>query len=229
MKIRFKAINTFTENGIKNLYAIFKKSYDIDYQEFLEKHSSLDKYAVYKDAEENIIGFTGIRDCSFNIKKQRYRAVYFGQTFIEEQFRGKKLIQFTVIKLLISHYISFKRSKLIVWNDSLSYRPYLVMAKSLKYYYPNKDRKSDEIDLKIRDKLGEEYYPGSYCNKTGTVMKSRTVLKTKELHVSEKDLTDPDIKYYIDKNPNYIKGYGLITFCYASIKNLIYFIKLKYL
>lgn len=225
MKIKFKNVTEFTTVDNQKLWDIFTKSYDLSFYDFTEKQKTLDKYALYFNSENQLIGYTGIRDCSFKIEKKNYRAIYFGQTVIEKEYRGKNLIQNTVIKLLAKHFIGLKQSKLIIWNDSLSYRPYLVMAKNLKNYYPNKNLSHKAKDIEIRNTLGNRYYKESFCSSTGTVFKDQVILKENELTLSSKDLNDPHIQYYVSLNPNYEKGHGLITFCHAEFGNLFYYLK----
>ena len=230
MKIQFRTVDSFTSEENENLWSLIRKSYNTSFDEFLEKQQTLDQYALYYSEDKQLIGFTGIRDHGFRVNKQKYRAIYFGQTVIDTNFRGKKLIQNTVVKLLLRHFMRFKRAKLIVWNDSISYRPYLVMAKNLKSYYPRMEiaPKEEAEHLQIRDVLGNHYYHADYCEKTGTVRKNKSTLEASELVLSEKDMAKPHIHYYVSKNPNFVEGHGLITFCPATMSNLLFYLTKRF-
>lgn len=229
MKILFRNVDSFDSHENERLWSLLQQSYNLSFEEFLKKQETLDKYALYYTNDKQLVGFTGIRDHFFRLDKRKYRAVYFGQTVIDRNFRGKSLIQNTVIRLLLRHFFGFKRSKLIIWNDSISYRPYLVMAKNLKSYYPNMaaTSKAEHEHLRIRDLLGEHYYHSDYSPNTGTVKKFKSTLEEKELVLSEKDLSEPYIHYYVSKNPDFVHGHGLITFCPANFSNLFFYLKKK--
>ena len=228
IKIRFRKVKSFSTDENHILWSVFQESYDLSFEDFLKKQQSLDRYAIYLNQEQQIVGYTGIRDHSFVTGNKKYRTIYFGQTIIKSEYRKKNLIQKTVVKLFSQHFLSLRRSKLFIWNDSLSYRPYLIMAKNLKCYYPSANVQHQKEHIEIRDILGEKYYGASYCSKTGTVQKNKTILKEKELTLSNKDLSNPHIQFFISKNPNFVKGHGLITFCPATMNNLLFYLKKKY-
>lgn len=225
MKIVFKKVDLISPEETINLWKIFQQSSTINLDEFKTKQETLDQYALYFNAQQKLIGYTGIRSYSFKLNTKKYRAIYFGQTIVEKNYRGKKFIQNTVIRLLLKHLMSFNLSNLIIWNDSVSYRPYLVMAKNLKSYYPNMLNTNQEEFRSICNLLGKKYYGAAFCSNTGTIIKPRPTLRKKELVLSKKDLEDPHIKFYVTKNPNYTQGHGLITFCPATLKNLFFYLR----
>ncbi len=153
----------------------------------------------------------------------RYRAIYFGQTMILPKYRGRSLIQNTVNRLFLKHFLQFNRRQLIVWNDSIHYRPYLVMARGLKEFYPDPNQEDQkELEL-IRDKLGNRYYGKAYCAASGTVHKEQTILNDQDIQLSANDLKDPHIDFFMKRNPGFQKGDGMITLCPANFKNFRHF------
>ncbi|MCO6162660.1 hypothetical protein [Flavobacterium sp. NRK F7] len=224
MQIQFRTIGSLTQPEQERIWAIYKTSYTVEREVFLDKQQRLDLYAMYYNPKKELVGFTGIRKNSCTTSSRKYIAIYLGQTIILPQYRGKKLIQKTVMRIML--HLKFKNPfhKIVIWNDSLSYRPYLVMAKGLKDFYPNPNKAEQKEFEAIRDELGMKYYPESYDKQTGIVSKAHRVLLADEITLTEKDLQNEYIQFFVKKNPGYIEGNGLITFSPATFGNLFYYL-----
>lgn len=211
---------------IEQLWTIYQKSYTIRKEEFLEKMKSIDLYACYVHKAE-IVGFTGIRYRTLMANKKKHKGLYLGQTIVPKEFRGKSLIRRTVVKLLGRHYLKAPFTPLVIWSNAITYRPYLVMAKGLKYYYPNPDRPLTADQLALRDSIGREYYQNDYDPKTGTVQKDATPLEEHEISYSEKELADKHVSYFFEQNPRSSDGHGLICYANGNLRNLMYYLNHK--
>lgn len=227
MKVRIKNQKKISAQEMEEMYEIYKSSYHIPYAEFLRKKESIDAYAFYYAPSGELVGFTGIRDQKVRAEKTKYRCFYIGQTMILPEFRGKSLIQRTVVKLFFSHYLRTPFRKVIVWNDSLTYRPFLVIAKGVKHFHPSPHEHNPSLE-KVRNILGKKYYGDSYDGNTGIVRKQNAVLTSSELNISARKLDDPYVQFFISQNPKYYEGNGLITLCPASFKNMFYYLNTKF-
>lgn len=186
----------------------------------------MDLYAVYFDGED-IVGFTGIRYRTLRIEKTNYKGLYLGQTMLLKQYRGKGIIQRTVIKMLKKHYTSAPFHKLIIWSNALTYRPYLVMAKGLKNYFPHPDKAPSSLRKEIQNSIGRAYYPDHYNIEMGTVRKEKNILKAIEIEHSVREREDRHVSFYLEQNPDFTKGTGLICYADGSMINLVTYISRK--
>lgn len=227
MKLRIKKQVLLKHTLVNQMFAIYQKSYNISEKAFRDKMNTIDSYALYFTSENKLVGFTGIRKKAIDIEKDRYKAYYIGQTIILPEYRGKSLIQRTIVRLFINHYLKNPFRKVIVWNDSLSYRPYLVMAKGLKQFYPSPHPIASEKLRAVRNALGTIYYGDTFCPMTGIVSKKSAVLSPAELAISAEKLADPYVQFYVNQNPKYYEGNGLITLCPANLRNLFYYLSNK--
>lgn len=226
MKVKFRSGNRFNDAELKRMLTIYQGSYTCTWEEFLEKKETIDLYATYVDNEE-IVGFTGLCYKKIEVDGKRYMALYVGQTAIPSAYRGKSLIQRTIIKLLFKHYTSHPFTTLLIWNNAVTYRPYLILSKGLKDYYPNTENEANTHYKNIQNKLGEIYYLKYYNPETGLVIKDVNVMKAHEVNYTQKELSDAHIRYYLDRNPGSAQGHGLISFCIGSMENLSFYLKKK--
>lgn len=223
MNVTFRKRDSFHIHELKGMLAIYQQSYKCTWEEFLEKKDSIDLYATYVDAGQ-IVGFTGMCYKKITVDGKNYMAMYVGQTVIPAAYRGKSLIQKTIIKLLFRHYVSHPFTRLVIWNNAVTYRPYLIMAKGLKDYYPHLDKTHSGHYKNIQDTLGDIYYRKYYIPETGLVKKDVNVMEAHEVNYTAKELADPHIRYYLERNPGSAQGHGLISFCFGSWENLWFFI-----
>lgn len=224
MKVMFRDPAGFHEDELHRMLVIYRLSYACTWDEFIDKKDSIDLYAVYYD-NDRMVGFTGLCYRMIEVDGKTYRAVYVGQTAIPAAYRGKSLIQKTVIRLLLKHYLSRPFTPLLIWNNAVTYRPYLVMAKGLKEYYPHPEKKHPAHYKNIQDKLGEIYYRKHYIPETGLVKKDVNVMKAHEVAYGPEEWNDPHIRYYLERNPGSAQGHGLISFCFGNAENLGFFLK----
>ncbi len=177
--------------------------------------AGIDKTSIRKPAK-------GSRNSNrrVNIEGQNNLLIYFGQTIIEKAFRGKSLIPVTGAKLCFKFLRELLFSKVYFWADALTYKAYLVFAKTLNEYYPSRQAKPPVIVHKLVDFIGEKHYPESYCPKSGTVKKSKRLVADPTVNIHQSDLKDADVKFYLEANPNCKKGHGLITIAPVNRKNI---------
>lgn len=212
---------------MEGLWEVYEQSYNVPKSSFLEKKKTIDLYAVYKDGAR-VIGFTGIRYRTIHVELKKYKGLYIGQTAILSEYRGMKLMQRTVIKMLKRHFLKAPHHKLIIWNNALTYRPYLVMAKGLKNYYPHPDREECQHRKAIQDAIGHSYYGDSYNPNSGIVNKPENIMQEHERLLSEKELSDKHIAYYLQKNPMVKHGHGMICYADGSVGNLVHYLTRKF-
>lgn len=151
--------------------------------------------------------------------------MYFGQTVVDAKYRGKSLIQKTGSKLCMKYFLSLLTSKAYFWCDALSYKPYLVFAKSLDEYYPSYKEETPADTQDLMNCLGAMNYGASYHAKSGTIIKEKTLVADTTVKIREQDLSDPDIRFYAQANQMLNQGHGLLTFAPANSRNLFRLLK----
>ena len=226
MKVKLRKRESFQEQELRRMLHIYQGSYKCTWEEFLEKKETIDLYATYVH-EGKIVGFTGMCYQKITVDGKTYMAMYVGQTVVPAEHRGKSLIQKTIIKLLFRHYRSHPFTRLVNWNNAVTYRPYLILSKGLKDYYPHVEKQHPPHYKNIQDTLGDIYYRKYYNPQTGLVIKDVNVMEAHEVSYTLKELADPHIRYYLQRNPGSAQGHGLISFCFGSWENLFFFLKKK--
>ena len=203
----------------EEMWELYRHYYFYDKTYFMKRIESNTHFSFYK-SQERIVGFTGLRINRSMVKGRKQFAIYFGQTVIHEECRGKSLIPMTGAKLCLKYWKELLFSDAYFWADALTYKAYLVFAKTLDEIYPSRRQQTPAMVKAVVDHLGQIHYQKAYCPKTGTVRKKKVLVNDTTMHIPQKYRNDDDIRFYVETNPKYIEGHGLLTITPMNASNL---------
>jgi hypothetical protein len=191
-----------------NLYQNFYH-YSRDYfMQRIERNT----HFVFHHLNGDLVGFSGMR-----INKivtpggQKRLLVYYGQTVLDPIVRGKSLMQAATVRLCMKHFNYLITGRIIFWCDALTYKSYLLFARSLDVMYPSRKQAISPFYKEIRDIIGDMYYQNTYDAETGVIHKPTNYVKDTTVKVYERDLSDPDVQFFATANPKHEEGNGLLT------------------
>ena len=212
--------NKFSLATQEEMWSVYKKYYHYSKASFLERIKKNNYYSFYT-LNGQIIGFTGLRISNAVIDGQKHLFIYFGQTVIDAAYRGKSLIPVTGAKLYLKFWRDILSSKTYFWADALTYKAYLVFAKSLEEYYPTYRVKNSAYIQGVIDHIGQANYGEAYNLGQGTVSKSQVLVNDPCINIPMRYRQDPDINFYTNANPGFVHGHGLITIAPLNGQNFL--------
>jgi hypothetical protein len=225
--------NQLSATVLAEMWHVYRPYYHYSEEYFYSRISNNTHYALYRKAGK-LVGFTGLRlqtitvkdekSLRFRKRRKRYFTIYFGQTVITEEVRSSGIINRTGILILKKYWKVLLSHRIMFWADALSYRAYLVFAKNLLAFYPSVKKSLPKEILQLRNKLGDQYYADRFCQETGTIRKDSYLIRDPNVVVTSDKLLDSDIFFYVQANPKYKEGYGLLTMGPASWENIMYMI-----
>lgn len=216
--------NELSPAMIDQMWSVYQKYYNYSQTYFLERLNKNNYFSLYQVGDE-IVGFTGLRINRTKMNGKKRLLINFGQTIVEKAYRGKSLIPATGAKLCMLFPYELLFHKTYFWADCLTYKAYLVFAKTLEEYYPSYKYDPSEDVRDVIDYIGATHYADSYCPKTGTVNKESIVVNDVNTSIPEKYKEDQDINYYAQANSQFETGNGLITLGPVNFTNFSLLIK----
>lgn len=204
------------------MWALYSPHHHVEREPFLARCKSMEQVATFHH-QGAIVGMVGIRWRTFQVLGEPIDTIYFGQTFVDPAHRGRLLIQRLVVKLFLQARARAPKRRVMLWNDALSYKPYLGMANHLAEFYPSRHEGSPPWVMELLRQIGAHYYPESFDPQTGTVRKTSKLLRPGVSQITQRDLEHPDIAHYARCNPEHAQGHGLLITCPLSFKNLAHF------
>ena len=208
----------------EEMWALYSKYYNYTRHSFFERILKNNHYALYIH-QGRIVGFTGLRIQKIKQGLTRNLMIYFGQTVMESGYRGKSVFPFTGAKLLKKYASYLLFGRVYFWCDALTYKPYLIFAKTLNNFYPSHKEVMSPKIINLRNHLGRMHYGEAFCTESGIVHKTQKLVNDPSVSIKPEDLYDPDIHYYLQCNPGYKEGHGLLTMAPVSFVNLLLIIE----
>ncbi|MBX7431845.1 hypothetical protein JDV09_06940 [Mycobacterium sp. Y57] len=225
--ISIRPAHALDEATLARMWALYAPHHNIDHVEFRDKLATLDEVALFTlRGDRTLIGFCGLRHRVVELSTGgRVATFYMGLTYVMPEWRSVGLIQRVVIRRVLSPLISPRFHRVYFWADCLTFRPYLAMARNLREYYPSRTQVTSDEGREVIATLGRTYYGDSFDEMHGTVRKQVRRIKAHEAGVSAADLQDPDIEFYMECNPGYGRGDGLIAVCPMGVRNLAHLLR----
>ncbi len=205
---------------IYEMWTLYQNCYHCDYETFIKKLKTSNYISFYKQADK-IIGFICIEAVRQELGGRNCLLLRFGQVMIDRAHRGKSLIPITGVKLFRLFWKDFLFGQTYFWADALTYKSYLVFAKTLTEFYPSYQQTTPYQVKEVIDFIGTTRYGKDYNPILGTVYKHFKFVNDFTTEVQTKYREDKDIQFFASVNARHEEGHGLITIAPASLKNLI--------
>jgi hypothetical protein len=213
------ASNQLSPETKEAMWQVYHQFYHYDKAQFMERVKTNNYYSFYTIGDR-IVGFTGLRINETELNGRKQLLIYFGQTVIDPVYRGQALLPRTAVKLCRKFWRKLLVSDLYFWADALTYKAYLVFAKTVPEMYPSWKQTTPPHVKSIIDHLGQAHYRDNYCNQTGTVVKDKVLVNDTTMKIPAKYQEDQDIRFFMQANPRYVEGHGLITIVRMHGKNI---------
>lgn len=218
-----KATQKLSETELNELWELYAPHHNVSREEYLGRVlNGLTHLTQYRDAYTyELVGCTGVREEIFTLSSgAKAYTVYSGMSFILPAYRGLHLLPRTLSYYSLKLKLSNPFRQVFVWSDAISYKPYLLTARSTRKFFPSRKFATPPQIQELIHLVGHQFYGENYDEASGTVRKESNRLKQHVAPVSDRDLRDPDIAFFVRHNPGYAKGDGLINVIPITFRNI---------
>ncbi len=220
---KIRQTSSLSSQEIEQIWTTYSIHHNVTYQEFLDRTVNQFEYiAIYQNSQNSVVGFTGIRVSEIELENGKHASlIYFGQTFIEQKYRGKHLLSFSVLQILLKRKLANPFKQSYMWFDAICYKPFMLASKYSGEFYPNMNMETPKHIKDLTDAIGYTHYPTQYNRERGTVVKSQNRIKDEALRIGQNDLRNKYIRFFAEKNPGHAKGDGLICIIPNKFSNYL--------
>jgi hypothetical protein len=200
-------VGELAESTVDLMWHIFRRYYDIECKaEFIDSLREKDVAFILEDRDTGaIVGFTSVLVMRF----ARYSAIHSGDTMVEPSYWGAgKHFAYQMAKLMTKLYASKPGHPLYWFLISQGYRTYLTMARNMIEFYPTWRAPTPPWARRIIEEVARYRYGEAYQPDTGRLVfpHRRKPLRSWVAPVTENDLADRDIAYFVRSNPGWDDG-----------------------
>jgi len=194
-------INEISQSEIEEMYILMTEFYN-----------NVDKDVFLKDFKE--------KDYCINFENEEIYGVFSGDTIIDKENWGN----LTLFKVFANFFFPFgEKYKNFYWFLIVKgYKTYKFLPTFYKEFYPNYKLETPEKFKNIMDLFGEIKYSDEYNKESGVIEYKgiKDSLKKGVADITEKELKDKNIQFFLESNPNYEKGNDLVCITSLKIENL---------
>lgn len=216
LKSNVLEISKITDSDKQKMFNLMTQVYNgEDWNKFLSDMSQKNYALILYDENSNIAGFTTIQVFEFEEKI----IIYSGDTVIEENSRGD--IELMRAWWRFSYKIQEKHpTQKVFWLlISKGWRTYKFFPMFLKEIYPTYKYETPKEIQNFIDRLS--LFKFDKCYKNGLVIPQEPdMLKSGQNDIPDKRLEDEDVKFFLNKNPEFYKGNELVCLAELSVSNL---------
>ena len=220
LKSQIITISEATETTIRRMAELMSLTYggtNIDKvrRDLAEKQFIL---LLYGEGGE-IEGFSTIQLFDSIFRGTPVKIVYSGDTVIQEESRGQTVLMHDWWQFTCTIQQQFSGMEVYWMLISKGWRTYKLIPLFYKEYYPRPDRETPPDFQAFMDELGNRKYPGEY--RDGLIIPSEPdFLKNAATDVPERRRNDPDVQFFIAKNPGFGRGDELLCVTRLAPDNL---------
>jgi hypothetical protein len=204
----------------KNMFSLFSRYYaDVDFERFAadlsEKTSVIMLWDKSNAAAPLLFGFSTvlIRELT-----EGGRIIYSGDTVVDSDYWGSRTLQTAFSRMLFQTRLRHPFSPLYWMLISKGFKTYMLMRRNFRDSHPNCYQEPPSALLKIkhefyRGKFGVNYKDGSSVIDFGH---SLGRVKDQLAVPTERDLKNPEVRFFLQKNPRFAEGVELA--CIANVR-----------
>ena len=184
---------------------------------FLTDLAEKDLVILLHDENGTLQGFSTVRIMAVEFDGVPCRAVYSGDTIVSEPYWGQLTLAFTWIRLTGALQAQAPNMPLYWFLLVKGHRTYRFLRAFYRRFYPSYNWETPGTARAHMALLARQKFGDAYQADRGVVhfSESRGHLKDPWATVPEKDRQNPDVRFFLERNPGYVHGDELV--CLAEL------------
>jgi hypothetical protein len=223
----------------RNYEAVFKPVDSLSYEErslmarlYLTYYDNVDEAMFFEDldaktevdilyCEDELIGFSTLLLYDAEWLGQTTHIAYSGDTVVHREHWGQQALPSAWLRRM-GRLSADNLSIPIYWFLLVKgHRTYRFLPSFACEFYPSPGVEQPDLKL-FADQLAAKKFGKDYNPATGIVEFEHSLgnLKEEVAYPSERELKNPAVRFFMEKNPDYLKGHELACLCRVAPDNL---------
>ena len=215
-------INEVTDTQKETLYNLMCKNYDnMNWQRFLNDFNEKNLVILIKDKGDFLCGFSTYMTKTQKIDNKMYSFLYAGDTIIEKSNWGS-LALYRGFARVIKQCLLTQAQNFYFILLSKGMRTYLLLPILFKEFFPRYDRTTPKKLQNLLCTFTHMKFGTQFKKEKGIIHYSipRDRLKNELAVIPKHKLSNPHVKYFLKKNPDYTIGDELVCIVHLREDNI---------
>ena len=212
-----------TDSEIEAMYALYSRYYsgcdgELFKRDLLEK----DYVIVLRNLAGQLCGFTTLLLMDFESGGSRRRAIFSGDTIIQHEYWGTQALALAWCRMAGTIKSEHPELPLYWFLIVKGYRTYRYLPLFARSFYPTCRHQTPADVQGMMDYLATQRFGAAYKREPGIVRfdRSRGHLAGEWADIPRHVTKNRDVRYFLDRNPDYAQGDELVCFTELDEGNL---------
>lgn len=205
LQARVRRVASLRKEEVEAMWALFAASYDgAQRSEFDRDLSEKHHVIVLKDEAREVKGFSTL--LAIEVPGQ-WCAIFSGDTIVAPGFWGQTALQRAFIWYLMAQRL--KRRLPVYWFlITKGYRTYLLLTRYFPTHWPRHDAATPAFEAALLDTLCRQKFGAAWDSSSGLLRFQGEVCRLSDelADVPARLTTDPDVAFFLAKNPRWREG-----------------------
>ena len=210
------------------MWALFDRIYvDVDRARFDEDLNEKDDVILLFDvADQSLQGFSTLRVYERTIEGRDVVVVYSGDTVIAPGYWGQRALQSAFVRYITLCKVRHPLVPVYWFLISKGYKTYLLLSRNFPEYWPRRDKPTPPWQSAVLATLAKEKFGEFFASERGVVQFDRPMGRLREgvAPIAEEMLQDPDVRFFMEKNPGHAAGDELCCLGAVSVQQSAYYV-----
>lgn len=210
LKARYVPICRVSVDLMHRMYEVYRRYYEnisleVFSRDMVEKNGV---FVIEERASGRTVGFSTLKVMDMEVAGQKVTGVFSGDTIIEKEFWGNKVLQFQFFLRLIREKLKRPGRPLFWLLISKGYKTYLLLANNFYTYYPHPEGRHDYLAEHV-SAYCRELFPGYFCERRHLLDfgNGYTHLKDDVAGITdEMRRASAKIRFFEERNPSWHRG-----------------------
>jgi len=212
------SISSLTPEDHQRMFQILERYYShVSWDVFIRDLSNKTEVILLRSEVDKIIqGFSTLKFFEAEVSGKFERAVFSGDTIIEQEFWGQTALQKAFVSRLMKEKLKAPHRPLFWFLISKGYKTYLLMANNFVNYFPSQDGLQELQGH--RDAFSRNLFGDAFDTDTGLLQFGGSAPRLKgEVAPIPNELiqSHPKVAFFVSKNPTWQQGTELA--CVAEL------------
>jgi hypothetical protein len=203
-------ISELSDMERERMFELMRENYDCVEEETFRRDlaEKSDVILLRDNQDQQIQGFSTLMVLEGLVGGNTVKALFSGDTIIEETYWGDSRLEHLWGRYAFSLIDKNSNTPLFWFLMSKGYKTYRFLPVFFNDFYPRYDRPTPAYEQEVMDTFARKKFPLNYDAKRGLIVfdGQKDRLKQGLADIDERRMRDPNIRYFIERNPGWQKG-----------------------
>ena len=220
LSFAYAPVSRMTGLDLDALWTVYSSFFDTERSSFDEAVRRADEVVRYRDpADGRLCGMALLSARAASHEGRAFRVLSTSAVCLEPAYRGLNAVQRLGLSRLARERVRHPFSNVYWYFDTFSYKSYLLLPRNLAEYWPRRDRPTPAWESGVIELLARRHGGEAWSKTTGIIGPQGRRLRPGVADVPPDD-PDPEVRYFLDRNPGYAAGDRLPCLCPLNARNV---------